>query len=310
MITQDEIYAERLRVAVRVDELTSGLEPRAVLSRAQRRRARAQVVRCVGAMALTAGLLIGGAEVTGSWEMVHERMNPVADGAVSAPVLVDLAPGVRAAVRPGVRLLADGTHALVLGLTASNVSSEGSEIAVVPNDGANHASRSPAPWRDDDYEIALVADDTLAQRQYWDGWGSHAPLTASEEAYWTRGGAPEPDPLDPAFSMGQPSDLAPDEGWAMAWPFDDGTWLIIGYVPAGTDPDHLARVALREPIPDVDDVGMAALELPTFEAGSDDGRRMFAATISPDVGAATPEAGPTFVLERVPVVVAPVSDRG
>lgn len=143
-----------------------------------------------------------------------------------------------------------------------------------------------------------------------DRWVSHAPLTEAEREYWTRDGAPTPGPLDRQLMAGLPPALGSDEGWAMAWPFDDGTWLIVGYMPPDAGEGSEARVVLRKPLATADGGSTRTLDLPTFDAGAADGRPMFAATISPELGVPTPTEGDdaVYLLERIPVVVVPPSN--
>ncbi len=83
---------------------------------------------------------------------------------------------------------------------------------------------------------------------------------------------------------------------------DDGSWLVVGFAPLGTDPAAVAEVTLRQPIPGADGAPVTTLHLPTFDVGGADGRRMFAATIGPSAGLPIPDpAGTTTAIERIPV---------
>lgn len=303
----DETYASQLRGAVRTDDLRSKLAPADVLAGAQRSGRRAMILRSAGVVAVASAVFLVGGQLlgpAGPGGGIHPAGTDDAE-----PTVVDLAPGVRATAEVGLRVLADGTHARTLGLTAANVSTTGRGLAVVPNDGAN-APFEEAPWRDNAMEIALLDGDVVAQRQYWDRWVSHAPLTEAEREYWTRDGAPTPGPLDRQLMAGLPPALGSDEGWAMAWPFDDGTWLIVGYMPPDAGEGSEARVVLRKPLATADGGSARTLDLPTFDAGAADGRLMFAATISPELGVPTPTEGDdaVYLLERIPVVAVPPSN--
>ena len=285
---------------------TMALDPAATLAGGRRHRRRRHLT--VAASAATTGLaltfmtaqVIDFGALTGNSPEFEQQTSAAGDEAHATTL--DLAPGVRATVLPAERLLTDGTTALVLGLIAANVSANGTELAVVANDGVNAASFQDAPWLDTDLEIALLEGDALSQRQYWDAWGTLAPLTADETQFWTRGGVRAPDMFDPALMGGRPAGLASDEGWAMSTSTDDGTWIIVGFAPLGTNPTAEANVTLREALTAHDGSELTVLALPTFDVGAADGRRMFAATIAPGAGPAQPTVeGPTTALERIPV---------
>lgn len=283
---------------------TMALDPAAMLAGGRRHRRRRRLT-VAGAATTGLALTLMTAQAldfdafTGISQAFEQQTS--AAGSEAHATTVDLAPGVRGTALPAQHALADGTTALVLGLEAANVSASGTELAVVANDRANKPLEE-APWLNVDLEIALLDSDVISQRQYWDRWVSVAPLTSAETEFWTRGGAPAPDMFDPRLMGGRPADLASDEGWAMGISTDDGTWLIVGFAPASTDPSAEANVTLREPLPAHDGTDMTVLTLPTFDVGAADGRRMFAATIAPGVGPVQPTVeGPTTVLERIPV---------
>jgi|GEM_PF-2333212 len=236
----------------------------------------------------------------------EQPQRPVFDPGLLPDGVVEVAPGIRAAAEPTERGLGDGTTALVLGLLAGD-DADARELAIVPNDGTNGTDPYGfgQVWasRDATLDLAFLAGTDVAQRQYWETWGTSAPLTAAEAAFWGLGAdGAVPMGLEQPLAMAAPGpDLLPaDEGFAIAMLFDDHTYLIIGFAPADADPDLLAEVTLREPVAGSDGDPTKVLRLPTFAAPTADGRRMFAATIDPSVGLPTTGLG-TYPLERIPV---------
>lgn len=291
------------------------LDEGALLEAGRRRRRRAVATRAAAGGALAAVLAVAAVQVSdpGALSRAASALlghrdaapapGPVAD---TAPRTRKILPGVLATVSAGERVLADGTRARLLGLEASSLSSTGRDLAVVPNDGANEASVAPAPWLDSTLDLALLDGASLAEREHWDGWAVAAPLTHDELAFWATDGVTSPAVDDPRVTGGRPGRLPAGAGWAMAVELDDGTWLVVGLVPAASDPAALARVTLRAALTS-GGASTTTLDLPTFRVGTADGRRMFAATLAAGLGLPRPDVhgSPTTILERVPVPLVP-----
>lgn len=273
------------------------LHPDDVLAAARRRKRRVRALQSAGAAVVVAAVGIGVASGLPGGET---RTDPPA---TSDATIVEVAPGVRAAATPVPITLADGTEALLLGLRAAN-QAEG-ELAIVANDGSN----APDPvlglgtaWasRDAAIDLALVGNDRLLERAYWEGWTTPGRLTDTERAYW--GEVDGTDPFSP-IALGAPTDLAPDEAFAIGIFYDDDTFVLAGLAPADADPTALAEVTLRHPILGADGEPTTRLLLPTFAAPTGDGRRMFVATL--DASLDLPRPSDPFTsdlpLERVPV---------
>ncbi|GAA3823030.1 hypothetical protein [Cellulomonas soli] len=302
---QDKLLLERLQRYSDRAEPPMALDSASVLRAARRRDARRRTaipVSLVVTASIAAGLHVAAPSLVESLRSAAVDQTQQADSELTdTPIVLELAPGVRTVSLPVARRLADGSVAYVLGLTGANWSTSATEIAIVANDGANAETSQRAPWRDTSLDVALLQGDVLSQRQHWDTWASEAPLSAREREYWYPADSAPTDATNERIRLGQPTALAVDEGWAMAIPFDDGTWLIIGFAPSGIADVAEAQVMLRQPLLDEHGDTLAVLSLPTFDVGSADGRRMFAASIDPAAGLPTPVDGPTFPIERIPV---------
>lgn len=283
----------------------------AVIARArQRRRARQGVgVTAVVAFALVAAPVVA----SRPWSSAHVGTPGGAGGStLSAPTTTTVAPEVTAAEEPGVTRLGDGSLVLDLGLpgvttltaeqtgTGSTARATGT-LAVVPAPAEDATASEPAAWLEPSVDIALVDGTEVVARYHWHNWGRIAALSPAEAAFWVRTDGSLPAPDDGLLLRGEPGALEPDEGWAVSYSLDDGSWLVVGLSPATVSPAALASVTLREPISDASGGRTTELRLPTFdlrEVGSE--RRMFAATLARSLG--IPEDSAAGPLERIPVV--------
>lgn len=223
--------------------------------------------------------------------------------------LVEVAPGVVAAARPTERVMDDGSLALILGLRAGD-DPAARELAVVhnPRTGIWTPYGSGEVWvsRDVTLDIALLEGTDVKEALFWEDWGRFSLLiTDAEREFWGPGVEDGSEAI--LENAPNPHRLADDEGWATVRFFDDRTTVVVGLVPADADPDALAQVTLREPITGPEGRPTTVLRLPTFEAPTADGRRMFAATIDSTVGLwNTPDW--QYPLERIPVPLVDADD--